>query len=225
LYEKEEGGDGRERRDVKGREEEERKLNTHVLRSGRYPLAAVSTAMILATRLCPAFPLRATDRTAFLTCKERTEGSKNERTRSALELTSFLSPLSFPPSFSFPPVANLSLELATHVSGVGSDDSGVKGESSGLGGGGDGDGLQVGESRVLERVDVSEVSRLGREDGSLDGSLNDEGVVLPEEEPLKVGRHLERGGKVEGAVEEEERKERKRGQLVDSYGSGSDFGV
>jgi len=102
------------------------------------------------------------------------------------------------------------LELATHVSGVGSDDSGVKGESSGLGGGGDGDGLQVGESRVLERVDVSEVSRLGREDGSLDGSLNDEGVVLPEEEPLKVGRHLERGGKVEGAVEEEERKEEAR---------------
>lgn len=43
-------------------------MATHVLRSGRYPLEAVSTARILAIRRCPELPLSGTDRTPLATC-------------------------------------------------------------------------------------------------------------------------------------------------------------
>lgn len=118
--------------------------------------------------------------------ERRSKNETNEVNSRAPSLSFELPCLLLPPSL----VRTTASKRRTHVSGVGSNDSGGKGESSGLGGRGDSNSLQVGESRVLERVDVSEVSRLRREDGSLDGSLDDEGVRLPEEEPLKIGRHL-----------------------------------
>jgi len=52
------------------------------------------------------------------------------------------------------------------------------------------DCLRVGKSRVFERVQITEVTGLLGEDGSLNDPVHEERVVFAEEEPLKIVRHF-----------------------------------
>jgi len=59
----------------------------------------------------------------------------------------------------------------------------------------DGNSLAIPKPRVFVRVDVAEITRLGRENRSFRYTLDQEGVVVFQQEPLQIRRHFEGLGK------------------------------